>query len=616
MRLLTMLALVLLAAGHAAARQGTLTPLVPAIPGPGRLEVAFVAPTTDLYAIDDEVVTDVEGMASTIGGVRQLDLMLVLDTSMSLLRTDPEDYRTAGAVGFVESLSARSNTRIGVVNFDSDSVLSRPLTADFKRVVAAIRHSKRSPGTDIAAGIRTALDELQTNGRPEASRAIMLFTDGRSDRGSAREAALQARNSNVAIQTLLLGSDTRGAAMLEELASGTGGSFVQVTDPALLPDAFLNMRTTGVDHVMLRVNGAAPVPAHLIGSTFLGRLPLRMGENRIEALATSIDEQTKTASMVVNVHDARCATLEVAGRRNGRPAVSLDESVVEIVLDASRSMWGQLDGQSKMAIARDTLLDATRWIPGELPVALRAYGSESMSDERNCQDSTLLVPFDADSREPIRKAIQTLRPKGQTPIAFALEQAAKDFPERTDERTVVLVTDGMESCGGNPVTTARALKRQGITIHLIGFGLGNSTDEDAVNLRAIAAAGGGRFITAGSAQELKSALENTVGTSWRLLQDGAVVAESMLGANEPMLLPHGDYQLELDSVPPQRVNLSLAPRDQLMLTLAKDNGVFSQKQERTLLEPVSCERAMAVAHSMRGPETAQVSEAVSTSNAP
>ena len=169
-------------------------------------------------------------------------------------------------------------------------------------------------------------------------------------------------------------------------------------------------------------------------------------------------------------------------------------------------MWGRMGGEPKMVVAKDILQDVSYWFPEDLDLALRAYGSTSPSDSNDCADSALLVPFGDENREPIRRAIAGLRPLGQTPIAYALNQASRDFGMSQDDRAVVLVTDGIESCGGDPVQAARELREQGIIVHLIGFGLGNAADEDTLSLQAVANASGGRYVTAGSAEELKEAL--------------------------------------------------------------------------------------------------------------
>jgi Mg-chelatase subunit ChlD len=463
------------------------------------------------------------------------------------------------------------------------------MTSERDLVVEALRDLPRSGSTNLAAGLRTALRELEKSGRPDSSRVIMLFTDGKSNERKAYDAAIQSHHQGVTVQTLLLGSDSKGTSILDTVAWATGGSFVQVKDPTELPKAFLDLRTTGVDSVTLSVNGSEPATAKLAGGTFTGNVPLEVGENRIVAFATSLDGQTQESVVTVNVRDASCAALEVAAVKEGRPVLSLDDRSVEIVVDASRSMWGRMHGEPKMVVAKEILQDVSYWFPEDLNLALRAYGSTSPSESADCADSALLVPFGDENREPIRAAIAGLRPLGQTPIAYALNQSARDFGTLQDDRAVVLVTDGIESCGGDPVQAARELREQGITVHLIGFGLGNGADEDTASLRAVANASGGRYVIAGSAEELKEALVQTVATSFSVFKGSTEVANGSLGSDQRLFLPEGDYRVVLDSSPPQNVQITLAARDQLTLTLKKDGDYVSHFERRDRMEHRSCE---------------------------
>ncbi|NIV18378.1 MAG: VWA domain-containing protein [Woeseiaceae bacterium] len=567
----------------------------------GKLQVQIQSPADDFVVSDGTTVVDVEGVASSIGGVQYLDMIFVLDTSSSLRQTDPKDYRSLGAVGLVENLSPRSNVKIGVVSFAGRGQLVQPMTSDRGLVAEALRQLPRSGSTDLAAGIRMAVQELNSSGRPGSSRVIMLFTDGMSNERKAFDATIAAQKQGVVIQSLLLGSNTRGTSILDTIAWATGGSFVRVDDPSKLPEAFLNLRTTGVESVTLSVNGSAPVPANLAGGTFAGSVSLGVGENRIVALATSLEGETRESIVNVTVQDASCAALQVAALKQGRSVISLNDRAVEIVVDASRSMWGQIYGEAKMSIAKNILQDVSYWFPEDLDLALRAYGSMSPSESNNCGDSTLLVPFGDRNRAPIRAAISGLRPTGQTPIAFALDQAAADFGSRQSDRAVVLVTDGIESCGGNPVRAARELSARGITVHVIGFGLGNAADEDTASLRAIADASGGRYVVAGSAEELKEALAQTVATSFSVYKGNTVVANGSLGANETMYLPEGKYRVELHSSPPQVVPVELAPRDRVRLTLEKRGDVVSHFQRRDSIEYRSCQDPVSVVTNQESP---------------
>jgi len=560
---------------------------------PNGLQIEIQSPAPDFVASSGEKVVEVEGVASTIGGVKYLDMIFVMDTSTSLRGTDPKDYRSAGAIGLVENLSPRSDIKIGVVSFDGRGELVQPMTSDRKLVAQALRDMPRSGSTNLAAGIKTALRELKAHGRPNSSRVIMLFTDGQSNRRQAHAAAVEAHGHGVTIQTLLLGANRKGTEILDEISWATGGSLVRVEDPSMLPQAFLDLRTTGVDTVTLSVNGSAPVPAKLAGGTFIGSVPLETGENRIVAFATSIDGRTQESAISVMVRDASCAALEVAAVKSGREVVSLEDKSVEIVVDASRSMWGRMNGEPKMSVAKDILQDVSFWFPQDLDLALRAYGSSSPSESADCSDSALLVPFAEENRGPIRAAVAGLRPLGQTPIAYALEQAGRDFGSRNDDRAVVLVTDGIESCGGDPVQAARDLRDQGIIVHVIGFGLGNAADEDTASLQSIAHASGGHYVTAGSAEELKAALEQTVATSYSVYKGRTQVASGSLGSDRPLYLPEGDYRVELHSSQPQSMAISLAPRDRVTLTLEKQGNAVSHYERRARIEYRSCEDMVA-----------------------
>jgi Mg-chelatase subunit ChlD len=557
------------------------------------LQIEIQSPTADFVANSGEKVVEVEGVASTIGGVKYLDMMFVMDTSTSLRSTDPDDFRSAGAIGLVENLSPRSDIKIGVVSFDSRGELLQPMTSDRKLVARALRDMPRSGSTNLAAGIMTALKELKAHGRPNSSRVIMLFTDGQSNRRQAHAAAVNAHGQGATIQTLLLGSSKTGTEILDEISWATGGSLVRVEDPSMLPQAFLDLRTTGVDTVTLSVNGSAPAPAKLAGGTFVGSVPLATGENRIVAFATSIDGRTQESAISVTVRDASCAALEVTATKSGRNVVSLEDKSVEIVVDASRSMWGRMDGEPKMSVAKDILQDVSYWFPEDLNLALRAYGSTSPSESADCADSALLVPFADENRGPIRAAVAGLRPLGQTPIAYALNQASRDFGARSDDRAVVLVTDGIESCGGDPVQAAQDLRDQGIVVHVIGFGLGNAADEDTASLQAVARASGGRYVTAGSAEELKAALAQTVATSYSVYKGRTQVASGSLGSGRPLYLPEGDYRVELHSSPPQSLPVSLSPRDRVTLTLEKSGDAVSHFERRDQIEYRSCEDMVA-----------------------
>jgi len=238
----------------------------------GRLEVKIHTPRMNQTLTGSEVSVHVDGAASIGSGVTQLDVFFVLDTSRSLDASDPYEDRLKGAEGLIDSLPSWADIQVGVVGFDREAELVLPLTSDRKAVVDAFRGLDRLGFTNIAGGIRTALAGFDAATRPDASRAILLFTDGRSDAVAAREAMTEARAQGVAIHSLMLGSDPMGKELLAELAHTTGGAFVQVTDARDLPHLLPALRTTGVENVTLRLNDWPPIPTTLVDGRFTHQL--------------------------------------------------------------------------------------------------------------------------------------------------------------------------------------------------------------------------------------------------------------------------------------------------------------------------------------------------------
>jgi Ca-activated chloride channel homolog len=176
-----------------------------------------------------------------------------------------------------------------------------------------------------------------------------------------------------------------------------------------------------------------------------------------------------------------------------------------LMLDASESMLVYTaGGASRFEFARRSLKAALDLLPDYGLVALRFYGSEAYANQRICTDSILAVPFapTAHNREPIRLALASARARGRTPIAFALEQAASDFPAEAT-RTIVLVSDGSENCDGNPCGTASALAAKGFVINTVGF---QADRLGRLQLQCIAEASGGQFFNAPTAVQLTDQL--------------------------------------------------------------------------------------------------------------
>lgn len=199
-------------------------------------------------------------------------------------------------------------------------------------------------------------------------------------------------------------------------------------------------------------------------------------------------------------------------------SASPEDLRVELILDASGSMAGQVGGESKMEAARDALTSFAGTIPDGAGVALRVYGhrgSNSQADkERSCAGTELLQEFGPLDEPAFERAVSSFQATGWTPIAASLDAAAQDFAGAGGgEHVVYLVSDGIETCDGDPVAAARRLHQSGVraVVNVIGF----DVDADAARqLRAVAEAGGGTFIQANSRADLWEAFNETYASAW------------------------------------------------------------------------------------------------------
>ena len=187
---------------------------------------------------------------------------------------------------------------------------------------------------------------------------------------------------------------------------------------------------------------------------------------------------------------------------------------LDVIIDVSNSMWGQISGRPKIELAREALQGALRDLPSDVAIGLRAYGHrvDVEDKEAGCADTERLLAPAAGNGPAIVNLVNRLRPRGQTPIAKSLQEAAADLREEGGVGTVLLVSDGVESCGGDPVSVANDLRASGldIVLHTVGLGV---TNEDAEALAALATAGGGQYFNALTSSELLLGINAAVRSS-------------------------------------------------------------------------------------------------------
>ena len=150
------------------------------------------------------------------------------------------------------------------------------------------------------------------------------------------------------------------------------------------------------------------------------------------------------------------------------------------IFDASQSMYGRWQSDIKFNIAKklmSNLLDSLANVPN-LEVALRVYGHQKNFPPQDCNDTRLEVPFGKVNFKEIKYVLKTLTPRGTTPIAFAMEQAGSDFPPCDNCRNIIiLITDGLEECGGDPCAVSKALQMKGIVLKPFIIGIGRNFED-------------------------------------------------------------------------------------------------------------------------------------------
>lgn len=206
----------------------------------------------------------------------------------------------------------------------------------------------------------------------------------------------------------------------------------------------------------------------------------------------------------------------LAGKR-AASAQSSDITDLAVILDCSGSMQEQTkDGQTKMEAAKKVVSDLVRKIPNGLRLTFVIYGHEvygDATDPRNCQAvkvARALSPVDESAKSELASLISGLRPRGATPIALALRTAGAELAKNDALCGIVLVTDGLETCKGDPAAEATALASKlklSFGVNVVGFDVKPAESEA---LAEIAKAGKGKYYNADSAAELADALDALV----------------------------------------------------------------------------------------------------------
>jgi Ca-activated chloride channel family protein len=178
------------------------------------------------------------------------------------------------------------------------------------------------------------------------------------------------------------------------------------------------------------------------------------------------------------------------------------QSPIVFILDASGSMWGKIEQDFKMDIATDVLSATIGKLPAEQRVGLVVYGHRQKGD---CRDVEYMVEMENQDKPLLIQKMKEIKPLGKTPLAYSATLVIDQLRSSGSRATIILITDGIESCDGDLCKVAKDARAEGIDfkMHIVGFGL---KKEETAALKCAAKAGEGQYYDAGDAGGLSEVI--------------------------------------------------------------------------------------------------------------
>lgn len=236
---------------------------------------------------------------------------------------------------------------------------------------------------------------------------------------------------------------------------------------------------------------------------------------------------------------------------------------VEVVLDASGSMLQKLDGKRRIDIAKNTLTQLPGMLEaGKQQFALRVFGHRKAD---SCDTELLLPPAPLD-KAAISRAIGKLDAKNlaRTPIADSLKLVQQDLANSPGKALVILLTDGEETCNGDPAAAIRQLRASGVDVrvNVIGFAIGEYALKQQFS--GWAEIGGGTYFDAQDAAALQKALTQSLQLSFMVLDEKGVAIASGNAGDAALALPAGQYRVKAGG---QELKVTITADETSTLTL-------------------------------------------------
>ncbi|PLT48289.1 D-amino acid dehydrogenase large subunit [Paenibacillus pasadenensis] len=243
-------------------------------------------------------------------------------------------------------------------------------------------------------------------------------------------------------------------------------------------------------------NALDDLPADLTADRYMEELLLLLAEDYRPYVSTFINFES---------------TITVNNQRpNAKLTLPANRKLhISILLDASGSMKAKINGKSKMDSAKEAIQHFGDKMPKNAEISLRVYGHKGTGSNEDkplsCRTTEEIFHGQGVQTDQIKKALEEINPAGWTPIANALESVKQDINPETTDSVVYVVSDGIETCGGDPVRVAKELHESKVktVVNIIGFDVDN---EGQKMLKQVAASGGGEFISTDTGEALEKYL--------------------------------------------------------------------------------------------------------------
>jgi len=526
---------------------------------------------------------------------------------------------------------------VTVLRFGSKGEVMAPLTpmtqpnavGQLNKALDRVLKEGTRGSTNFESAVDTALKVFE-KAKQSGPSVILMMTDGAPSAGSrgpvpsSLDAASRAGLTGTTMHMIGLGKAFLGKispkvgfppqpkggvnilATMKD-AGAPGGTVTPLPKPADVVKVVAHLPVLNLPEAKLKevqvVNTTINRPAFSVklekDGSFVADVPVSLlpsGKHRwntLQATAIAMDGVSQaTAKVRVRGVELK-ATLQVVTNDGKVPQGLLP--AVEIVYDSSGSMKKKLGRAPKYLIARLQTLQLLKEMPSNRRVGLRMFGHRGVwilrktnpnaprigwKDPRINTDTELVVPIRrlTDShRENIRKWLNWAKPQGKTPLVLSLLKAKNDFPATgTGQRTIVLISDGMETCGGDLNDVKKAYRGTNIdrVIHVVGFDVKGTPAEK--QLKSIARIGGGKYYSATNAGQLIRALTKAVDSTGYTVWDSAekrIVARGVLNGSSVTLKP-GRYQVKLNGSSGKPVAVRLGNGQNVKLTV-DDKGTIN-----------------------------------------